>query len=66
MIHTYEVFVDMKGFVDPSGVNFYQGTTHYEINAVSKEKADDLAFEKARSEHPDFTEYDVRITRQLK
>ncbi|MGD1873118.1 MAG: hypothetical protein ACFB02_08725 [Mastigocoleus sp.] len=66
MIHTYEVFVDMKGFVGQTDVNFYQETTHYEINAASKEKADDLAFEKARHEHPGCTEYDIRVTRQLR
>jgi hypothetical protein len=66
MDHTYEVMVDIKAFADQANNTFQRGTTRYEIDAPSKEKADGMAFQKARSEHPDGTEYDVRVTRLLR
>ncbi len=67
MVHTYEVFVDIKEFAElTNNSNFHQGTTRYEIDAESKHLADTMAFDKARSEHPHGTEYDVRVTRLLK
>ncbi|MDJ0737909.1 MAG: hypothetical protein QNJ47_28260 [Nostocaceae cyanobacterium] len=66
MVHTYEVFVDIKEFESLTSNSFHQGTTRYEINAESKQLADSMAFDKARSEHPKGTEYDIRVTRLLK
>jgi hypothetical protein len=66
MVHTYEVFVDIKEFLDQTSNTFQRGTTRYEIDAETKEKADSMAFLRAKSEHPKGTEYDVRVTRLLK
>lgn len=66
MVHTYEVLVDIKEFTDLANNTFQRGTTRYEIDAPSRETADGMAFQKARSEHPQGTEYDVRVTRLLK
>jgi hypothetical protein len=66
MVHTYEVLVDVKEFPDLSDNSYLSGTTRYEIDAESKQKADSIARIQARSEHPKGTEYDVRVTRLLK
>ncbi|MBD2162903.1 hypothetical protein H6G64_11040 [Calothrix sp. FACHB-156] len=66
MDHTYEVLVDIKEFADLANNTFQRGTTRYEIDAPSREKADGMAFQKARSEHPRGTEYDIRVTRLLR
>ncbi len=64
MVHTYEVMVDIKEFADQNTCQ--SGTTRYEIDAESKQKADGMALIQARSEHPKGTEYDVRVTRLLR
>ncbi|MBF2008069.1 MAG: hypothetical protein IGS49_22145 [Chlorogloeopsis fritschii C42_A2020_084] len=66
MVHTYEVFVDIKEFSDQVSNTFQRGTTRYEIDAETKEKADGMAFIQAKSDHPRGTEYDVRVTRLLR
>ncbi|BAY64717.1 hypothetical protein H6G33_12320 [Calothrix sp. FACHB-1219] len=66
MVHTYEVLVDIKEFAGQTDNTFQRETARYEIDATSKEKADGMAFQKARSEHPHGTEYDVRVTRLLR
>ncbi|MBF2064156.1 MAG: hypothetical protein IGS39_07005 [Calothrix sp. C42_A2020_038] len=66
MVHTYEVFVDIKTFADYASSDARLGTTRYEIDAESKTKADGMAFMKAKSDYPTGTEYDIRVTRLLK
>ncbi|WP_341528075.1 hypothetical protein WKK05_01600 [Nostoc sp. UHCC 0302] len=66
MVHTYEVLVDIKEFLGQTNNNCQCGTTRYEINAESKQKADGIALVQARSDHPKGTEYDVRVTRLLR
>lgn len=66
MVHTYEVLVDVKEYVGQADVAYRSGTTRYEIDAESREKADDIAKYQAKSDHPHATEYDVRVTRFLK
>ncbi|NJM70303.1 MAG: hypothetical protein HC862_08760 [Scytonema sp. RU_4_4] len=66
MVHTYEVLVDIKEFFDQTNNTCQNGTTRYEIDAESKQKADNMALYQARSEHPKGTEYDVRVTRLLR
>ncbi len=65
MVHTYEVLVDIKEF-EQTGNAYHSGTTRYEIDAESREKADGMARMQARHEHPACTEYDVRVTRLLR
>ena len=66
MIHTYEVFVDLKVYADYTSNTARVGSTRYEIDAESRSIADDVAFTKARSEYPTASEYDIRVTRLLK
>jgi hypothetical protein len=66
MVHTYEVLVDIRQFADLALNTFTGGTTRYEIDAESKEKANGMARIMAISDHPKGTEYDVRVTRLLK
>ncbi|MGH7999745.1 MAG: hypothetical protein ACREPR_10035 [Brasilonema sp.] len=66
MVHTYEVLVDIKEFFDQTNNTCQNGTTRYEIDAESKQKADNMALHQARNEHPKGTEYDVRVTRLLR
>jgi hypothetical protein len=66
MVHTYEVLVDIKEFASLMNNAFHSGTTRYEIDAESKQKADYMALLQARIDHPKGTEYDVRVTRFLK
>ncbi|MBW4614948.1 MAG: hypothetical protein KME21_17065 [Desmonostoc vinosum HA7617-LM4] len=65
MVHTYEVLVDIKEFVSQINNTCQSGTARYEINADSRQKADGMARVQARSDHPQGTEYDVRVTRLL-
>ncbi|MEC4815365.1 MAG: hypothetical protein SAK29_19115 [Scytonema sp. PMC 1069.18] len=66
MVHTYEVLVDIKEFADLTNNQFLCETSRYEVDAESKEKADGMARLQARSDHPQGTEYDVRVTRLLR
>jgi hypothetical protein len=66
MVHTYEVLVDIKEFTDITNKMCLCETTRYEIDAETKEKADGMARLQARSDHPQGTEYDVRVTRLLR
>ncbi|BDA68738.1 hypothetical protein CAL7716_029040 [Calothrix sp. PCC 7716] len=66
MVHTYEVFVDVKEFADYKSNDARFGSTRYEIDAESRSIVDVVAFDKARSEYPKASEYDIRITRLLK
>ncbi|MGH1393230.1 MAG: hypothetical protein ACRAVC_04245 [Trichormus sp.] len=65
MVHTYEVFVDIKEFGNQTNSISQCGTSRYEIIAESKQRADNMARSQARNEHPNGTEYDVRVTRLL-
>lgn len=66
MVHTYEVLVDVREYLDLTGDDSYSGTSRYEIDAESKEIANGMARVQVRTEHPRCTEYDVRVTRLLK
>jgi hypothetical protein len=66
MVHTYEVLVDIKEFSTLNNDVFHSETARYEIDAESKQKADGIAYKQAKNEHPQGTEYDVRVTRLLK
>ncbi|KAF3884940.1 MULTISPECIES: hypothetical protein [Nostocales] len=66
MVHTYEVLVDTRECLDQLHSTFQSETTRYEIDAESKFKANAMARIQARSERPQCTEYDVRVTRLLK
>lgn len=66
MVHTYEVWVDIKECAEQLGNTFRNGTTRYEIDAESMQKATGLACDQARSDYPRGTEYDARVTRLLK
>jgi hypothetical protein len=66
MVHTYEVLVDIKEYSDQISNSFQRGTARYEIDAESREKADGMAFQQAKTDHPKGTEYDVRVTRLLR
>jgi hypothetical protein len=66
MVHTYEVLVDIKEFIDQTNNAFQSGTTRYEIDAESRDKANGMARVQAKSDHPKGTEYDVRVTRLIK
>ena len=63
MVHTYEVFVDLKEYSNESS---QISSTRYEIHAESKVLAGDAARFQARSEHPSASEYDIRVTRLLR
>ncbi|HEY9848687.1 MAG TPA: hypothetical protein V6D28_04475 [Leptolyngbyaceae cyanobacterium] len=66
MVHTYEVLVDIKEYADQATNAFHIGTSRYEIDAESRQKADLMARVQARNEHSQGIEYDVRVTRLLK
>ncbi|WP_017325201.1 hypothetical protein [Synechococcus sp. PCC 7336] len=65
MVHTYEVFVDIKEFGSLMSNTTRIMSERYEINARSLLRADDSALERAKNDHPQATEFDVRITRLL-
>jgi hypothetical protein len=66
MVHTYEVLVDVKEYLEQATNSARYGTTRYEVDAESRKIANDLARHIARNEHPRCTEYDVRVTRLLR
>lgn len=66
MIHTYEVLVDIKEFLENTSNAFQNGTERYEIDAESIQKADYMARAQARIDHPKGIEYDARVTKLLK
>jgi hypothetical protein len=66
MVHTYEVWVDIKECTELTSSTFRCQTTRYEIDAEFKKQADSIARIQAKSEHPLGFEYDVRVTRLLK
>ncbi|HEY9645788.1 MAG TPA: hypothetical protein V6C88_05430 [Chroococcidiopsis sp.] len=63
MVHTFEVLVDVKEYRANSS---HCGTTRYEIDAESREQANDVACSYARHEYPSGVEYGIRVTRLLK
>lgn len=65
MSHTYEVFVDIRecGGIPESPNRML--SARYEVDAVSKFKADYGARYRAEHDYPKATEYDVRVTRIL-
>ncbi len=65
MVHTYEVFVDIKEFGSVAGSAVNIQSRRYEIDAGSRGVVDGTALEKAKSECPGATEFDVRVTRLL-
>lgn len=66
MNHTYEVLVDIKECFESTADKYRSGTTRYEIDAQSRETADNMARRQARTDHPQGIEYDVRVTRLLR
>ena len=65
MVHTYEVFVDIKEFDNLNGSPVSIESKRYEIDAGSKGLADGTALQQAKSDYPRATELDVRVTRLL-
>ncbi len=65
MVHTYEVFVDMKEYLEQSNHTSRLMSARYEVNAESREQADLAARGQATGDYPKATEYDVRVTRLL-
>lgn len=66
MVHTYEVLVDIKEFIDITSNTCQHGTERYEIDAESRAKVDGMARMQARTDHPKGTEFDIRVTRLLR
>jgi hypothetical protein len=66
MVHTYEVCVDIREYIEQAGSITRFATARYEIDAESRQKAYDNAIGHARSDFPQSTEQDVRVTRILK
>jgi hypothetical protein len=66
MVHTYEVWVDIKECAEQLCTTFHNGTTRYEIDAESMQKAGGIACDQARSDYPRGAEYDARVTRLLR
>ena len=65
MVHTYEVFVDIKEFGSVAGSAINIESKRYEIDARSRGGADGTALRKAKIDYPRATEFDVRVTRLL-
>lgn len=65
MVHTYEVFVDMKEYLGQSDSASRLMSARYEVDAESREQADVTARGQATGDYPKATEYDVRVTRLL-
>jgi hypothetical protein len=65
MIHTYEVFVDIRESLETNPL-YHNETARYEIDAESQQQASGVAFTHARDTHPQWVECDVRVTRLLK
>jgi hypothetical protein len=66
MVHTYEVLVDIKEYLEQTPNSSHCETTRYEVDAESKQGANNMARIWARNEHPRGVEYDVRVTRLLR
>jgi hypothetical protein len=66
MVHTYEVWVDIKEYLGLPIDAPQFGTTRYEVDAESKAIAHRTARNIARTEHPACTECDVRVTRLIR
>lgn len=66
MSQTYEVFVDIREYLTPSEVSTRIQTARYEIDADSQKIAHDVAQGQAKSDYPQATERDIRVTRILK
>lgn len=66
MVHTYEVLVDIKEYSGHNANTCHNATSRYEIDAESKHSADVMARAQARTEHPQGTEFDARVTRLLR
>jgi hypothetical protein len=66
MVHTYEVLIDIQEYAEQSNDRTRCETARYEIDAESRVKAHDFAWDQAKSDYPKATEYDVRVTRMLK
>ncbi|WP_448563506.1 hypothetical protein [Trichothermofontia sp.] len=65
MVHTYEVFVDMKEYLGQTNNTLRLMSARYEVDAESREQADLTARGQATGDYPNATEYDVRVTRLL-
>lgn len=65
MVHKFEVFVDIKEYLEPTNA-CHRATTRYEIAAETIRQADDLARSQALQDHPRGAEYDIRVTKVLK
>lgn len=65
MVHTFEVFVDIKEYLEPTNA-FHNATTRYEIDAETIRQADYMARSQALHDHPRGAEYDIRVTKVLK
>jgi len=65
MVHTYEVFVDMKEYLEQASSSSCLRSARYEVDAESREQADLAARSQATGDYPKATEYDVRVTRLL-
>jgi hypothetical protein len=66
MIHTYEVFVDIKEYEEQTNQASRMLSARYEVDAESTHNADYSARDQAVADYPRATEYDVRVTRLLK
>lgn len=65
MVHTFEVFVDMREYLEPTNA-FQIATTRYEIDAETIRQADYQARSQALRDYPHGAEYDIRVTKVLK
>ena len=65
MSHTYEVFVDILELNGASQNNSSMMTERYEVSADNRQGADTLARTKAKTDHPDGVEFDIRVTRTI-
>lgn len=65
MVHTYEVFVDMKEYLGQTSNASRLMSARYEVDAESPQQADLMARGQAAGDYPKATEYDVRVTRLL-
>lgn len=65
MNHTYEAFVDIREYNDFGNSLRRILSARYEVNADSLNSADHNARDRAQSDYPRASEYDVRVTRIL-
>ena len=66
MSHTYEAFVDIKEYASSQGLSPLIYTERYEVDALSPQDADEVTLSKVTGIHPKATEFDIRVTRQLR